>query len=69
MALPQVQSQRQATILDPSDKYRPESVYAGKLQTGFRDYSEDPSNPVKERVRRTYYKMHANQTVEFVQCE
>ena len=65
----QAQPQRHATILDPSDKYRPEPVYSGKLESQFRDYSEDPTDPVKERVRRTYHKMHANQTVEFVQCE
>ena len=59
------QPQRQ-TILDPSDKYRPETVYAGKLEGEFRDFSEDPTDPVKERVRKTYEKMHANQTVEFV---
>ena len=27
---------------------------------------EDPTDPLKERVRKTYEKMHANQTVEFV---
>lgn len=64
----QTQPQRQ-TILDPSDKYRPETVYAGKLEGEFRDFSEDPTDPVKERVRKTYEKMHANQTVEFVKCE
>ncbi|CAK9819975.1 Inositol oxygenase [Anthophora plagiata] len=61
------QPQRQVTVLDPSDKYRPEPVYAGKLESKFRDYTDDPTDPVKERVRKTYHKMHANQTVEFVQ--
>lgn len=62
----QPQRQQQARILDPSDKYRPEPVYAGKLKREFRDYSEDRNDPVKERVRKTYQKMHSNQTVEFV---
>lgn len=65
----QPQRQQQARILDPSDKYRPEPVYAGKLKREFRDYSEDRNDPVKERVRKTYQKMHSNQTVEFVRCE
>lgn len=26
-------------------------------------------DPVKERVRKTYHKMHANQTVDFVECK
>ncbi|XP_043253539.1 inositol oxygenase isoform X2 [Colletes gigas] len=57
--------QRQS-ILDPSDKYRPETVYSGKMVSEFRDYSTDPLDPVKERVRQTYQKMHTYQTVEFV---
>ncbi|XP_076620313.1 myo-inositol oxygenase [Colletes latitarsis] len=59
------QPQRQS-ILDPSDKYRPEVVYSGKLESQFRDYSTDPLDPLKERVRQTYQKMHTNQTVAFV---
>ncbi|XP_043253538.1 inositol oxygenase isoform X1 [Colletes gigas] len=59
------QLQRQS-ILDPSDKYRPETVYSGKMVSEFRDYSTDPLDPVKERVRQTYQKMHTYQTVEFV---
>ncbi|XP_017878200.1 inositol oxygenase [Ceratina calcarata] len=60
------QPQRQATILDPSDKYRPESVYSGKSESQFRNYAVDSADPVKERVRKTYQMMHTNQTVEFV---
>ncbi|CAD6230463.1 GSCOCG00006770001-RA-CDS [Cotesia congregata] len=54
------------TLLDPSEKLRPEAVYAGKLENQFRNYSEDPTDPIKERVRTTYYNMHTNQTVDFV---
>jgi inositol oxygenase len=32
----------------------------------FRDYSVDPEDPIKERVRVTYQKMHTYQTVDFV---
>ena len=32
----------------------------------FRDYTIDTSDPLKERVRRTYHNMHTNQTVDFV---
>lgn len=55
-------------LLDPSDKLRPESIYAGKLQSEFRNYEEDDEDPIKNRVRKTYEKMHTNQTVEFVRC-
>ncbi|XP_053974779.1 inositol oxygenase [Hylaeus volcanicus] len=59
------QSQRQS-ILDPSEKLRPEAVYDGKLQSQFRNFSEDHTDPIKARVRKTYHHMHTNQTVEFV---
>jgi len=55
-------------LLDPSEQLRPEPVYAGKLQSEFRNYEEDSEDPIKERVRRTYEEMHTNQTVEFVKC-
>ncbi|XP_015113107.1 inositol oxygenase isoform X1 [Diachasma alloeum] len=55
-----------AIILDPSEKLRPEAVYAGKSESQFRDYSVDPSDPIKERVRKTYQNMHTYQTVDFV---
>ncbi|KAJ8678473.1 hypothetical protein QAD02_014260 [Eretmocerus hayati] len=61
--LPSVQS---AQIFDPSEKLRPEKVYNGKSECQFRDYSEDADDPIKERVRETYRKMHTYQTVEFV---
>jgi hypothetical protein len=35
----------------------------------FRDYTIDPSDPLKERVRRTYHEMHKNQTVDFVKAK
>ncbi|XP_015603478.1 inositol oxygenase isoform X2 [Cephus cinctus] len=54
------------SLLDPSEQLRPEQVYEGKLANQFRDYSVDPNDPIKERVRRTYHNMHTNQTVEFV---
>ncbi|KAG7206981.1 hypothetical protein KM043_000872 [Ampulex compressa] len=56
----------QRSILDPSEKLRPEAIYAGKLENEFRNYSENDADPIKERVRNTYQKMHTNQTVEFV---
>lgn len=54
-------------MLDPSLLLRPEKVYDGKPLEAFRDYSVDDMDPIKERVRRTYYDMHANMTVEFVE--
>ncbi|XP_035742020.1 inositol oxygenase-like [Vespa mandarinia] len=54
------------SIIDPSEKLRPEPVYDGKLKSNFRNYIIDPTDEIKERVRKTYENMHTNQTVEFV---
>lgn len=56
------------SIIDPSEKLRPEPVYSGKLKSEFRNYTIDPADEIKERVRKTYENMHTNQTVEFVRC-
>lgn len=54
--------------MDPSDIYRPDiATYAKKDLDQFRDYSVVEDDPVKERVRQTYAKMHRIQTVAFVQ--
>merc|ERR1712142_267657 len=49
-------------LLDTSELLRPE--IALKEKEAFRDYSKDDA--LGERVRRTYYEMHANQTMDFV---
>ena len=49
-------------IFDTSELLRPEQVLKDK--EAFRDYTKD--DVIGERVRKTYYDMHANQTVEFV---
>lgn len=67
-AIDLLQQQNHATLLDPSEQFRPESIYAGKLQSNFRNFEEDFEDPIKERVRKTYEMMHSNQTVEFVKC-
>ncbi|XP_053617614.1 inositol oxygenase-like isoform X1 [Plodia interpunctella] len=54
------------SMLDPSLLLRPEKCYNDKPIDAFRDYSVDDSDPIKERVRRTYYDMHTNMTVDFV---
>ncbi|XP_043489389.1 inositol oxygenase [Polistes fuscatus] len=62
-----IRSRNQVTsIIDPSEKFRPEPIYAGKLKSEFRNFSVDPADEIKERVRQTYENMHTNQTVEFV---
>ena len=43
--------------------------FAQKDVSEFRDYTIDDSDPVKERVRRTYKLMHQNQTVDYVKSE
>lgn len=54
--------------MDPSDIYRPDiATYATKDLDQFRDYTVVEDDPVMERVRKTYAKMHRNQTVAFVQ--
>uniref|UniRef100_U5ENE7 Inositol oxygenase n=1 Tax=Corethrella appendiculata TaxID=1370023 RepID=U5ENE7_9DIPT len=53
-------------LLDPSELLRPEPEFADKSLSEFRDYSIDLNDPLKERVRQTYRKMHLNQTVDFV---
>merc|ERR1712110_1326598 len=49
-------------IFDTSELLRPEEAL--KEKEAFRDYSKD--DVIGERVRRTYYEMQTNQTVEFV---
>ncbi|XP_033609048.1 inositol oxygenase isoform X2 [Cryptotermes secundus] len=53
-------------VMDPSLLLRPEPTFAAKPVSMFRDYSVDPEDPIKERVRVTYHKMHTYQTVDFV---
>ena len=52
--------------MDPSLLMRPEPTFAAKPIGMFRDYTDDPEDPIKERVRQTYLKMHTYQTVDFV---
>ncbi|XP_046386086.1 inositol oxygenase [Ischnura elegans] len=53
-------------ILDPSEQLRPEAAFAKKPLKAFRDYSIDPNDPIKERVRQTYTQMHTHMTMDFV---
>lgn len=53
-------------MIDPSELLRPEAKFAKKPIAQFRDFSIDENDPIKERVRDTYFKMHTNQTVDFV---
>lgn len=54
------------SMIDPSLLLRPEKVYDGKPVEAFRNYDIDETDPIKERVRRTYYEMHTKQTYDFV---
>jgi len=49
-------------LLDTSELLRPEEKL--KEKEAFRDYTK--GDELGERVRRTYYNMHTNQTVDFV---
>jgi len=61
-------------VLDDPSEYRPESVHSGinlkfkpaadRSVDGFRDYTA--KNDHFERVRKTYFDIHTNQTVDFV---
>lgn len=53
-------------MIDPSLLLRPEAKFDGKPIDAFRNYDIDDTDPVKARVRKTYYDMHTNQTVDFV---
>lgn len=53
-------------MIDPSELLRPETEFADKDLSKFRDYTVDVNDPLKERVRQTYRQMHLNQTVDFV---
>ncbi|KAG4076087.1 hypothetical protein HA402_011433 [Bradysia odoriphaga] len=52
--------------IDPSELMRPEPAFVDKEISKFRDYTIDPTDPLKDRVQRTYREMHLNQTVDFV---
>ncbi|KAG7303196.1 hypothetical protein JYU34_011659 [Plutella xylostella] len=54
-------------LLDPSLLLRPEEVFNGKPIEAFRDYTVDDEDPLRARVRRTYYDMHSQMTYQFVQ--
>jgi len=53
------------SLLDVSELLRPEEQL--KEKESFRDYNKD--DEIGERVRRTYYEMHTNQTIEFVRAQ
>lgn len=53
-------------MLDVSELLRPEPKFVDKEVSKFRDYTVDETDPLKERVRRTYKLMHTHQTVDFV---
>ncbi|CAK1541805.1 unnamed protein product [Leptosia nina] len=56
-------------MIDPSLLLRPENVYEDKPVANFRDYSVDDADPIRDRVRRTYYTMHTHMTVDFVKSK
>lgn len=53
-------------MLDVSELLRPEPAFATKPVVQFRDYTVDPADRIKERVRRLYHEMHTCMTVDFV---
>ena len=57
-------SNEKILMLDPSEHFRPETN--GKAIGEFRKYSEEEEDYIQKRVKRTYYMMHKNQSVEFV---
>jgi len=68
-------TQRRPSLLDGSELLRPEDEFIGKRKSismdkeeeTFRVYDENCTSAIQERVKKTYYEMHTNQTVEFVQ--
>jgi len=53
------------SLLDTSELLRPEECL--KEKEAFRDYTKD--DPIGARVKKTYYDMHSNQTVDFVKSK
>ncbi|KAE8741136.1 hypothetical protein FOCC_FOCC013394 [Frankliniella occidentalis] len=56
----------QEPMLDVSELLRPEPAFATKPVVQFRDYTVDPTDRIKERVRKLYHEMHTSMTVDFV---
>lgn len=56
----------QEPLLDASELLRPEPSFATKPIVQFRDYTVDPTDKIKERVRKLYHEMHTQMTVDFV---
>ncbi|KAF7284046.1 hypothetical protein GWI33_022665 [Rhynchophorus ferrugineus] len=56
-------------MIDPSELLRPETKFAQKELTAFRNYAIDQEDPIQERVRKTYLDMHTYQTVDFVKSK
>lgn len=56
----------QRLLLDPSVLLRPEDDLEDETKIRYRDYTVNEDDPIKERVRKTYHKMHTFQTVDFV---
>ncbi|KAL0867956.1 hypothetical protein ABMA27_008626 [Loxostege sticticalis] len=56
-------------LTDPSLLLRPEPVYDGKPVSAFRNFDDDENDPMKARVRKTYYDMHTNMSVDFVKAK
>ena len=63
------QKKEEISLIDPSQLLRPEPVFNDKPLEAFRDYTVDDNDPVRARVRKTYYDMHTNVTVELVKRE
>lgn len=61
-----LQKKKEISLIDPSQLLRPEPVFNDKPLEAFRDYTVDDDDPIKARVRKTYYDMHTNVTVELV---
>ncbi|XP_038216576.1 inositol oxygenase-like [Zerene cesonia] len=57
------------TVARESLLLEPENVKTDKPVESFRDYTIDDTDPIRERVRRTYYAMHTNMTVDFVKAK
>ncbi|XP_032528011.2 inositol oxygenase-like [Danaus plexippus] len=58
-----------ASLLDPSVLFRPEAVYNGKPIEAFRSYEFDENDAIQQRVIKTYYDLHTNQTYELVKAK
>lgn len=53
-------------MIESSEITRQKIAFRDQNVAKFRDYTINPKDEIKERVRKTYFEMHKNMTVDLV---